>query len=169
MVDASESTSWVYDARGRVTEESKVINGEGTFKTRWSYYADDQVKTMTYPGGNAGQTGEPVTYEYNAAGWLESVVGDDTYVQSTTYDALGRVELRKLGNDVLRRDPEYYPWTTANGRGRLRQLKAGTPSNLTSCRTCATPTTPWATSPASRTGRRGARRRWTSAMTPWIG
>ena len=54
-----------------------------------------------------------------------SVAGEATYVQSTDYDAAGRVDLRKLGNDVLRTDYVYFAWTTANGR--LQQLKTGTP------------------------------------------
>ena len=54
-----------------------------------------------------------------------SVAGAATYVQSTDYDAAGRVDLRKLGNDVLRTDYVYFAWTTANGR--LQQLKTGTP------------------------------------------
>ena len=33
MSDASGSTAWTYDDRGRVTQESKTISGGGTFKT----------------------------------------------------------------------------------------------------------------------------------------
>jgi hypothetical protein len=132
MDDGSGSTSWVYDERGRVITETKVINGAGTFVTQWSYYADDQVWTMSYPGSPA----ETVTYRYNIMGLVESVRSnlDNNlyYVQSSDYDATGRVELRVLGNNVLRTERVYYPWTTTNGRGRLQQLKAGTPSNPTS-------------------------------------
>ncbi len=34
MSDGSGSTSWTYDSRGRMTQESKVISGSGTFKTQ---------------------------------------------------------------------------------------------------------------------------------------
>ena len=100
---------------------------------------------MTYPGGSGGQIGEQVTFTYNAQGLLNSLSGRSTYVQSTTYDALGRVELRVLGNDVLRQDPVYYPWTTANGRGRLQQVKAAPPPTPPHCRICGTAMMPWAT------------------------
>jgi len=132
MDGGSGYTTWTYDDRGQVTEETKVINGAGTFKTQWSYDAIDRVVSMTYPGGSGGQLGEQVSYTYNAQGLFYSLSGSSTYVQSTSYDAPGRVELRVLGNDVLRWDPVYYPWTTANGRDCLQQLKAGTPSNPTS-------------------------------------
>lgn len=68
MVDGSGSTDWIHDDRGRVTEETQVINGTsgGTFKTRWAYDALDRVVTMTYPGGNAGQLGEPVTFSLHS-------------------------------------------------------------------------------------------------------
>jgi RHS repeat-associated protein len=126
MIDASGNTSWTYDARGRVTQETKVINGTGggTFKTQLSYYADDQVWTMTYPGGNAGQTGETVTNAYNPMGLVKSVVvmGASTYVSDTTYNALGQVIERRLGsNGVVR---QLYSYTAAENF-RLVTLKSG--------------------------------------------
>ncbi|MDZ7296244.1 MAG: hypothetical protein ONB14_12595, partial [candidate division KSB1 bacterium] len=133
MSDASGNTSWIYDDRGRVTQKVKVVNGTGggTFKTAWSYRADDQVASVQYPGNNLGSLGEIVTTTYNPMGLVNTVSGSESYVQSTDYDALGRVELRKLGNDVLRVDPVYYPWTQANGQGRLQQTKTGTAANPT--------------------------------------
>ena len=79
---------------------------------------------LTYPDG------EVVHHDYNAQGLLESLSGSSTYVQSTGYDALGRVELRTLGNG-RRTDYVYYPWATANGLGRLRYVKTGTASSPT--------------------------------------
>jgi hypothetical protein len=55
-----------------------------------------------------------------------------TYVQGTTYDAAGRLNVRTLGADVLRTDYNYFAWTDANGWGRLQQIKAGTPADLDS-------------------------------------
>jgi len=132
MTDGSGSTTWTYDTRGRVTKETKVINGGGTFVTQWGYDAMDRVKWMKYPSGNTGGTGEQVNYTYAANGALNSAIGTSTYVQSTTYDAAGRVDLRVLGANTLKQDYIYYPWTTANGQGRLQYLKTGTPSYLTS-------------------------------------
>jgi len=102
-----------------------VIGGAGTFATAYTYDALDRVVTMAYPGG------EVVHHTYNAQGLVDSVYGDATYVQSTTYDASGRVEQRKLGNDVLRTTYVYYPWTTANGLGRLWKIETGPGSDPT--------------------------------------
>jgi hypothetical protein len=56
----------------------------------WSYNSADLVKTMTYPGGNAGQAGEVVTSTYNRRMGLDGVTGTSTYVQSTTYRCNGK-------------------------------------------------------------------------------
>ncbi len=50
----------------------------------------------------------------------------------TQYTAWGAVDLRKLGSSgspVLLTDYVYYSWTTANGRGRLSEIKTGTSGN----------------------------------------
>ncbi|MDY7078847.1 MAG: LamG-like jellyroll fold domain-containing protein [Chloroflexota bacterium] len=123
MNDGSGSTAWAYDARGRVIEETKVIDGSGAFVTGYTYDALDRVVNLTYPDG------EVVNHTYNAQGLLNSVSGSSTYVSSTSYDVLGRVELRTLGNG-LQTEYDYYPWTTANGLGRLQYIKTGPSSSL---------------------------------------
>jgi hypothetical protein len=111
MTDASGSTSWTYDPRGRVNGESKTITGVGTFVTRWDYDSMDRVKWQEYPGGNAGQAGERVNFTYDAAGRLETVIGWDTYVGDTQYNALGQVTQRDLGSAAGVREQYTYPVT----------------------------------------------------------
>jgi hypothetical protein len=54
-------------------------------------------------------------------------------VQSTAYDVAGRVTLRQLGSSpALYTQYSYYPWTTANGQGRLLWLKTGEASGYDS-------------------------------------
>ena len=135
LTDPASSATWNYDVRGLVTQETKVINGTGggTFVTQYGGYdAMDRPQWMKYPGGNAGQIGEQVNFTYNAAAQLNSVSGATPYVQSTTYDAAGRVDYRVLGSNVVHQDYVYHPWTTVNGQGRVQQIKAGVPGNLTS-------------------------------------
>ncbi|MCS6845557.1 MAG: hypothetical protein NZ528_14760 [Caldilineales bacterium] len=126
MTDGSGSTSWTYDNRGRVTEETKVVSGTdgGTFKTQWGYDAMDRVAWMKYPGGNGGQIGEQVNFTYNPMGLLRQVQshGSTYYVGDTTYNALGQVELRRLGSTtgVLTTD---YLYRTDNFR--LQWIKTG--------------------------------------------
>ncbi len=126
------SASWTYDQRGRVTAEQKTIDSVA-YTTGYTYRADDQVQTMTYPDN------EVVTTAYDAAGRPATLQGtlsgqftDFPYAQSTSYAAAGRVELQVLGSNVLRVDPVHYPWTTVNGQGRLQRIQTGTPSNATS-------------------------------------
>jgi RHS repeat-associated protein len=124
MTDAGGSTSWNYDQRGRVVTETRTIDS-GIFITGWEYNSANMVKMMKYPDG------ETVNYTYHPQVALDSVVGMDTYVRTTVYDAAGRVELRELGlssgQAVVKTDYGYYPWTQQGGR--LQFLKSGTPND----------------------------------------
>lgn len=130
MSDVSGSTTWTYDNRGRKTQESKVISGAGggTFVTQWDYNSADLVKWMKYPGGN----GEQVAYSYYRQMALNNVCSYNgsyctaNYVQSTQYDAAGRVDLLTLGTNILSTDYIYNGWDIQGGR--LQQIKSGVPS-----------------------------------------
>jgi RHS repeat-associated protein len=132
MTDSSGSTVWEYDQRGRVMKETKAITGSGTFVTQWSYKSNDALAWVKYPGGNGGQIGEYLTYGYTSQGLLKSLSGNSNYVQNVLYDAAGRIELRTLGNDVLRTDYTYFGWNIINGQGRLKRITVGTSSDPTS-------------------------------------
>ncbi len=58
--NGSNTTTWKYDGRGRVTQEVKVISGSGTFKSEWFYNSADLVDWMKYPADNNGNLGEAV-------------------------------------------------------------------------------------------------------------
>ena len=93
MSDGSGSTNGRYeDVRGRLTKESKSITGSGVYTTQWEYDIADQVISITYPDN------ENVTFSYLPQMMVNAVNGS-AYVQSTQYDAAGRVELRELGNN----------------------------------------------------------------------
>jgi YD repeat-containing protein len=44
MSDGSGSASWSYDSRGRMTQETKIITGSGTFVTQWGYNSADRAR-----------------------------------------------------------------------------------------------------------------------------
>ncbi|MBK7201759.1 hypothetical protein [Candidatus Amarolinea dominans] len=121
--------AWTYDARGRVTQESRVINGTGggTFVTQWGYDSADRPMWQKYPGGNGGQIGEQVSYAYTAQGLLKSVSGWNTYVGDTFYNVRGQVTERRLGSTtgVVK---QQYAYSAAENF-RLVSLKAGTSPN----------------------------------------
>jgi RHS repeat-associated protein len=121
MTDASGSTSWLYDSRGRMTKETKVISGT-SFDTEWTYNLADLPVTMKYPDG------EIVTTQYNNNLLPTSVSGAGNYVPSMTYDIAGRLLTRALGNG-LNQTYAYYPWNQQGGR--LHTLTTGALQNLT--------------------------------------
>jgi RHS repeat-associated protein len=133
MSDASGSTTWQYDLRGRVERETKTITGGGTFKTQWGYDNLDHVAWMQYPNGNGGGVGEVVTYSYLPQGTVNTLSGTSQYVQGTAYDAAGRIVRRQYGaSPALTTQYTYFPWTTPNGQGRLQVLQTGTASTYDS-------------------------------------
>jgi hypothetical protein len=143
MTDGSGSAAWVYDARGRTIQETKVINSSGTFVTQWGgFNSADRLGWMKYPADNAGGIGEQVSFAYNRQMALLNTYSNTNsyfYVQNDTYDAAGRVDVRSLGAPtlpsypVLKTDYNYNPWTTPDQGGRLQQIKSGvyaTPDSL---------------------------------------
>jgi YD repeat-containing protein len=132
MSDASGNTSWTYDTRGRVAEEWRTVTGAGSFWTRWDYTSADLLASLVYPGGSGGETGETLTYAYHPQLALKSVASSTgySYVPSISYDAAGRVDVRKLGALLtLQVDYDYFAWNTLTGLGRLKQIQAGPPGD----------------------------------------
>jgi RHS repeat-associated protein len=124
MSDASGSTTWTYDSRRRISSESKVITGGGTYNTSWTYNSADLPLTMTYPGG------EVVTNTYNTRMLLNSVIGTNTYVSDTDHDSAGRMDLRTFGNSQ-QTDYVYFPWNSQGGRLQFIQSgSSGSPTSL---------------------------------------
>ncbi|MEP7199185.1 MAG: hypothetical protein ABI874_05135, partial [Chloroflexota bacterium] len=123
MTDGSGSASWTYDARGRVTSESKTINGAGTFVTTMSYDAADRMRTLTYPDG------EIVTSGYsNARGLFNSLATSlgGNYINSTSYNALGLPMAQTAGNSVTTNDgynPSNYRLTQIQVGGTLLNMQ----------------------------------------------
>jgi len=103
MTDGSGSTTWSYDARGRVTQETKTISGVDSFMTSYTYYPNDQVETMTHPDG------EVLTTTYNAMGLPESLSSATySYVTSMAYNAAGQVKAINYNDGALSTQYGYY-------------------------------------------------------------
>jgi RHS repeat-associated protein len=124
MNDASGSTAWEYDLRGRLIHEAKtVIDPQGnlslgTYNTYWSYNSDDSVRQMVYPNQ------ETVNIAYHPQGTpssLYTILSQETsdvtyrYAADLAYDGAGRLVNVQLGNGV-NRDFTFYPWSNQGGR-----------------------------------------------------
>ncbi|MEI2689189.1 MAG: RHS repeat-associated core domain-containing protein [Anaerolineae bacterium] len=125
MIDGSGNTRWAYDTRGRVTSETKVVDGAGggSFVTQWtSYDAMDRVRNMIYPDN------EGLAFSYTSQGPLKGVSGTSVYVGDTLYNALGQVTDRYLGSTtgVVR---QKFTYTQAENF-RLTGLQSGVSPNF---------------------------------------
>jgi hypothetical protein len=137
MSDASGTAAWTYDPRGRTLVESRTISGT-LYQTDFSYDASDRVRTTTYPASTTGSR-EVVTTTYTSgrglpnglSGTLPGVFANRSYVNSTTYNALGQVAQQSLGNGLSEYDNHFGLETLTWGNtfyGKLRQLCVKTTS-----------------------------------------
>jgi YD repeat-containing protein len=92
--------NWVYDIRGRVTQETAQVEGK-TFIFDYTYDAADRMTTMTYPEDEYGVR-ETVTTQFDDAmrpiTMTSNMNGAVPYVSGLTYNALGQAQKTTLGN-----------------------------------------------------------------------
>ena len=149
------TTSWSYDSRGRVTQETKVIPGSGTFSTSYTYDDLDRVVTLTYPDG------EVVTQRYNRQGLVKALLGTNAMTMTAVqYNALGQTTYMTLGNGLRayyaydgRTGALQHQWTTSSlldlryaydGVGNVARIQDGLGKTLTFTDTFSTKnTTAW--------------------------
>ncbi|MDW8101075.1 MAG: RHS repeat-associated core domain-containing protein, partial [Anaerolineae bacterium] len=120
MEDPSGWTQWIYDARGRVIAEVKVIGGVG-FTTRYAYRPDDRLWVLTYPDG------EMVVYRYNARGLADGLTSPGewggvrgVYVSQVVYNPLGQPLRLTYGDGAVITygyHPQHYRLTAIQAPG----------------------------------------------------
>jgi RHS repeat-associated protein len=98
--------NWVrfyYDGRGRTTSTRHELGlgVNNTLVTSYAYDSADRVFRITYPDN------EQVTTYYDAAGQPDSMSGTNTYVNGTSYNALGQMTDLRFSN-TLRQRYYYY-------------------------------------------------------------
>ncbi len=88
--DRAGGESYSYDARGRVVQQVRRLNGLD-FITRMGYDALDRLSRLTYPDGTA------VDYVYNAMNQLEAIPG---YVEAIDYAPTGQKTAFRYANGI---------------------------------------------------------------------
>src|SRR5262249_54267195 len=116
MSDASGSTTLNYDARGRLSSESRTI-GSVTKNVGYAYDRASAVTSITYPSGH--------TVSYSVLGAGRPVSATDAsgpgYVTSATYNPAGQIAGYQNGSNLTITN-------TYNGRLQPITLSAATPS-----------------------------------------
>lgn len=122
IFDASGTTAYKYDARGRLIEEKRTLWGVD-YTTGFAYDPGDRLVTITYP------TGETVTRTYNDRGLPAALTGSATgdIVTGIQYNQLGQITRINLGNGA---ETIYGYWGVGGTNdypggyyGRLYQIK----------------------------------------------
>jgi len=97
VADGGGSESYTYDLMGRITQGSKVINGN-TYNVGYGYNTAGQLNSLTYPSGHV------VNQSFDGVGRLSQILaaGQPPYlsVASNDYSAAGQVKHLLYGNGV---------------------------------------------------------------------
>lgn len=100
-----------YDPQGRLSRSLDARNGE----TRYSYFDDDQLASITTPPPETGQPAQITAYDYDARGRLVETTLSDGAKQYREYTPAGKVK----SEHGARQYPVKY---TYDPQGRLRTL-----------------------------------------------
>ncbi len=119
MSDESGSTSYQYDAHGRITNKTQTVsyNSENFVQTlSYQYNANGQLTSMTYPSGaqityTYGTDGRPTELRVNGAVLMQNIVyrpfGEpeswswgNSQVYSRSFDLDGRLTQHPLGSET---------------------------------------------------------------------
>ncbi|MBI4446208.1 MAG: hypothetical protein HY645_09905 [Acidobacteria bacterium] len=98
--DQSGTTLFEYDAMGRRTRETKVIDGV-QFAVEREYNGAGWMTGLRYPDG------EKLTYTYDARGSITRIQGSNIYLSHASYYATAQVRSLVFGNGVLQ-EYAYY-------------------------------------------------------------
>jgi RHS repeat-associated protein len=127
----SPATVFTYDVRGRTTSAQKAISVNGNLRTALLYYSydvADHPKTIQYPPAQGESTGEVVTYTYDDAGQVKTMVGAASYLSNLTYDLFGRPRVITHGNGTT--DTRTYYDKTQNFRLSTLRTTQGANTHL---------------------------------------
>ena len=101
ITDASGTTAWKYDTKGRIFDEERTIASASADETQYIYDASGNVATITYPSGRI------VTYTYDSNGRVSEITtkasatsSSVTLASSVTWQPWGAVQSLALGNGL---------------------------------------------------------------------
>ncbi len=106
MWDAAGSSSWSYDEYGRVTSQTRVVDGK-SYASSHSYDAIDRVRKMTYPDDEA------LTYSYQANLRLDRIrssIDSLDIVSDVVYKDMGLPVSYTLGSSPATATQSFEYW-----------------------------------------------------------
>lgn len=114
----TDSTGWTkldYDSRGRVTAETKYINGSVMKQTGYQYNSRNQLTAIRYPDGATA------VYRFDRGGKVNGLDTDSgTIIQNILYNEFGKTDTLYFGNNTGTR----YLYYGASENCRLYKIAA---------------------------------------------
>jgi RHS repeat-associated protein len=112
VTDEAGGTSFVYDARGNVTQETHVIDGI-SYTTSYAYDLANHVVQVTYPSGrNVAYTRDVAGYITDIATAANPTAVPVAVISGATYAPLGPITSFVYGNNLtltVQYDQDYQP------------------------------------------------------------
>ncbi|POR46473.1 DUF6531 domain-containing protein, partial [Bosea psychrotolerans] len=115
MSDASGTTAWVYDARGNVTSETRVIAGK-SYVVAYAYNLADKVTQITYPSGRIVDVARDATGRVGGVTTKQNAAAASAVLASgVAYQPFGDLQSLSYGNGLSL-------WRTFTADDQLNQL-----------------------------------------------
>ena len=106
MWDATGNSSWTYDQYGRVTSQTRVVDGR-SYASDYTFDALDRVREMTYPDGEA------LTYSYQPnllLDGIQSSIDSLDIVSDVVYEDIGLPDSYTLGSSPTTASQSFEYW-----------------------------------------------------------
>jgi RHS repeat-associated protein len=115
MTDASGTTAWIYDARGNVLSETRVIGGK-TYVVSYAYNLADKVTQITYPSGRIVDVSRDATGRVGGVTTKQNATATSaTLASGVVYQPFGDLQSLTYGNGLSL-------WRTFTADDQLNQL-----------------------------------------------
>ena len=106
MWDSAGNSSWSYDEYGRVTRQTRVVDGR-SYASDYTFDALDRVREMTYPDN------ETLTYSYQAnllLDGIQSSIDSLDIVSDVVYEDIGLPDSYTLGGGATTASQSFEYW-----------------------------------------------------------
>lgn len=114
-------TSYRYDALGRCTSYTQILNGGTSYTSSYTYDSLNKVTVLNYPQAGESSNSFGVAYNYNIQASINAIGSSEnpSAYASYIYNEFGQIMQENLGSNNL----QYLSYTYGNTLGQLTKIK----------------------------------------------